>query len=383
MSPTPAADVLARDIRRRVGVTHCRFTSTGRAGMTLLLRALRRLAPAGRDEVVIPSYTCYSVAASVVKAGLRPRLADIDPATFDIAPSALASLDTSRTLALVATNLYGYPSDMPALERWSRQRGVFLIDDAAQALGASIGGRASGTWGDAGLYSLDKGKNVAAIDGGILVTNSDEVAAALDRELSDLPAPGASTSAGHVAKALVYFALLRPWLYAVPARIPQLGLGRTVFTTDYPLAQADPVLLSLGAVMFARLDEFTAARRARAEALITALRGVGGATFVAPAAGASPAWLRLPVLLPDATRKQDAIRALVAAGIGATGSYPDCLADVPEVRAHLADPDAPVDGGRAVARRIVTLPTHPFVAQSDLTRIVDILQRGLSIACAA
>jgi len=375
--------VLARDIRRRVGVTHCRFTSTGRAGMTLLLRALRRLAPAGRDEVVIPSYTCYSVAASVVKAGLRPRLADIDPATFDIAPSALASLDTSRTLALVATNLYGYPSDMPALERWSRQRGVFLIDDAAQALGASIGGRASGTWGDAGLYSLDKGKNVAAIDGGILVTNSDEVAAALDRELSDLPAPGASTSAGHVAKALVYFALLRPWLYAVPARIPQLGLGRTVFTTDYPLAQADPVLLSLGAVMFARLDEFTAARRARAEALITALRGVGGATFVAPAAGASPAWLRLPVLLPDATRKQDAIRALVAAGIGATGSYPDCLADVPEVRAHLADPDAPVDGGRAVARRIVTLPTHPFVAQSDLTRIVDILQRGLSIACAA
>jgi len=383
LSPTPAADVLARDIRRRVGVTHCRFTSTGRAGMTLLLRALRRLAPAGRDEVVIPSYTCYSVAASVVKAGLRPRLADIDPATFDIAPSALASLDTSRTLALVATNLYGYPSDMPALERWSRQRGVFLIDDAAQALGASIGGRASGTWGDAGLYSLDKGKNVAAIDGGILVTNSDEVAAALDRELSDLPAPGASTSAGHVAKALVYFALLRPWLYAVPARIPQLGLGRTVFTTDYPLAQADPVLLSLGAVMFARLDEFTAARRARAEALITALRGVGGATFVAPAAGASPAWLRLPVLLPDATRKQDAIRALVAAGIGATGSYPDCLADVPEVRAHLADPDAPVDGGRAVARRIVTLPTHPFVAQSDLTRIVDILQRGLSIACAA
>ena len=382
LAPRRGGDVLVDAVRERFGVSHCRLTSTGRAGLTLLLKALRRLAPAARDEVAIPSYTCYSVAASIVKAGLRPRLVDVDPTSLDLSPSALRTFDSARTLAVIGTNLYGLPNDMPELSGWARERGVFLIDDAAQAMGATIAGRPCGTWGDAGLFSLDKGKNVAAIDGGILVTSSDDIARALDQELAGLPSPGTFDSAVHVAKALVYFALLRPWLYAVPARLPQLGLGRTVFTTDYPLANADPALMALAAVMVRRLDAFTSARQARADALRSALASIPGVTMVEPRSGSVPAYLRLPVLLPDASRKAEAIRTLVADGVGATGSYPECLADVPELQPHLAG-GAAVDGGRAVARRLVTLPTHPFVTQADVARIAGLLERGLITACAA
>ncbi|MGH9345989.1 MAG: DegT/DnrJ/EryC1/StrS family aminotransferase, partial [Vicinamibacterales bacterium] len=131
----------------RFGVRHSFLTSTGRAGMTLVLRALRRLAAPHRDEVVVPSYTCYSVAASIVKAGLRPRIVDIAPDTLDYAPDALARADFTRVLAIVATNLYGLPNDLSATREVARAHGVFLVDDAAQAMGASVGGRRSGTWG--------------------------------------------------------------------------------------------------------------------------------------------------------------------------------------------------------------------------------------------
>jgi perosamine synthetase len=380
---TPAPEALAEDFRARFGVRHCRLASTGRAGLTLLLNALRRLAPADRDEVVIPSYTCYSVAASIVKAGLKPRLVDIAPETLDFVPAELASTDFTRVLAIIATNLYGLPNDMPALSRVARQHDAFLIDDAAQAMGATMDGRWSGTWGDAGLYSFDKGKNVSAIDGGVVVTQSDDIARALDQEMANLLAPGAATSGVHVVKALGYFALLRPWLYAIPTRIPQLSLGKTVFTMNFPLAHPDPALVALGVVMMRHLDAFTTARRANAAALLAGLGSATGITMIAPRAGSTPAYLRLPVLLLSRAQRDAVMAALIADGIGATGSYPECLADVPELRPLLANPAVPVSGGRSVAQRILTLPTHPFVTPADVAHAIAAIQRGTSTSCAA
>ena len=377
---TPARVALEQAIRDRFAVRHVSLTSTGRAGLTLLLRAMRRLADGTRDQVVVPSYTCYSVPASVVKAGLRPRIVDVSPHTLDYTPEALEQTDFSRVLAIVATNLYGLPNDLPALERVASHHGAFLIDDAAQALGATVGGRWSGTRGDAGLFSFDKGKNVSAIDGGILVTNSDALAAALREETAHLETPGAGASAVHVLKALAYFALLRPSLYGIPARIPQLGLGRTVYTTDFPLRQPDRVLVALGLTMLRRLDEFTSARRANAAAALAELRPIELDT-IEPQAGTAPAYLRLPVLLAGEREQRAAIEALNAAGIGATRSYPASIADLPELRGQLADAGPVAKGGREIARRIVTLPTHPLITAADISRMRVILQgRGINAA---
>lgn len=344
---------------------------------------MRRLAPPDRDEVVIPSYTCYSVAASIAKAGLRPRLVDISPETLDYLPDSLAGTDFSRVLAIIATSLYGLPNDLPSLGALARRHGVFLIDDAAQAMGAAVGERWSGAWGDAGLFSFDKGKNVSAIDGGVVVTNSPDLAGALRDEMADLPRTGPAASGLHIAKALAYFTLLRPWLYGIPSRIPQLALGKTVYTTDFPLAHADPSLAALGLVMMRRLDDFTTARRANAAAWLEGVRRIPGLQAIEPVAGATPVYLRMPVLLPDTASRDRAVRDLVSAGIGATGSYPRSLADVPEVQSALANPLASASGGRAVAARILTLPTHPFVTRADIARAVAVLQRGLDAACAA
>ncbi len=368
-SPDPS-EALRAAVSARFG-QRAFLTCTGRAGMTVLLRALRRLAPAHRTEVVLPGYTCYSVAASVVKAGLTPRIADISTDTLDYAPDALAAIDASRVLAIVATNLYGLPNDLPALSRTARERGVFLIDDAAQAMGATVGGRLSGTWGDAGLFSMDKGKNVSAIDGGIIITGSDEVASALAAETAGLPSPGLGDAAGLAVKALVYWAMLRPWLYWIPNRIPQLELGKTVFTTDFDIARQSRPQASLGVTMLGRLDEFTRARRANAGALIDGLRQVRGVRAIQPVAGAGPAYVRLPILAASEAARDGLIAALRVAGIGATASYPRSIAEIPGLE-HAAT-GAGTPGAEAVARRIITLPTHPLVRPSDIARMLDVL----------
>ncbi|MCG8081161.1 MAG: DegT/DnrJ/EryC1/StrS family aminotransferase, partial [Candidatus Thiodiazotropha taylori] len=119
--------------------------------MTALLAAVK-LQNSGndRDEVIIPAYTCYSVASSVINAGLRIRLCDIDPRTLSYDEQQLRQLDFSRVVGIVSANLYGLPNDLPMLEKLAESEGILLIDDAAQSLNAKIDGRYLGSFGDAG-----------------------------------------------------------------------------------------------------------------------------------------------------------------------------------------------------------------------------------------
>ncbi|MEQ1795826.1 MAG: DegT/DnrJ/EryC1/StrS family aminotransferase [Nitrospira sp.] len=369
------ADTLAQfkeDVRVRAGVRYCDFVSTGRAALTLALLALKALDGGKRDEVVIPAYTCFSVPSSVVKAGLNVRLADVDPMTLDFAPGALDQLDGSRVLAVIATNLYGLPNDLPSIVRVARDRGVYVVDDAAQCLGGSIGGRPSGTWGDIGIYSFDKGKNVTSIDGGVLVTNSEPIAGAIAQQVRILPACAIGASVTHLAKLVVYAALLHPRGYWLPNSLPFLGLGTTAYRTDYPLARYDSWMAPLGHRLFARLGAITAERRTNANRLKNMLPWGPRLEPVMLRQGAEPAYLRFPVLVhPD--YRDSVLAALRAKGIGATASYPTAISDVPELRGKILVGEGAARGGEVVARRIVTLPTHGYVTARDQERMAEVV----------
>lgn len=150
------------------------LVSTGRAAMTLAFAAMKRAAgDPRRVEIVLPGYTCYSVPAAVERAGLVPRICDVDPVTLTPDLDSLAGVDFSRVLAVVSANLYGLPNDLEATESLARHHGIFMLDDAAQALGARYRGRPAGNFGDVGLYSFDKGKNITTLQGGALVADSE------------------------------------------------------------------------------------------------------------------------------------------------------------------------------------------------------------------
>jgi dTDP-4-amino-4,6-dideoxygalactose transaminase len=224
-----------------------------------------------------------------VKAGFKPRVVDVDPRTLDVDHAQLESMPLDRVLAIVATGLYGMPGDLPRLERFARDRGVFLVDDAAQAMGARVGGRLCGTFGDAGLFSLDKGKNVSAIDGGVLVTSSAPVAAALAEETTRLALPSFGHEAAWYVKLMAYAALLHPRLYWMPNSVPQLQLGKTVYTTEYPMALPGGAAAALGTAVLPRLAALNARRRDNARCLLAELEGISGIQTVEPVPDGEPA----------------------------------------------------------------------------------------------
>ncbi len=351
---------------------HSSLVSTGRAGLTVLLSALKSVASPDRDEVILPSYTCYSVAASAVRAQLRPRIVDIDRRTLDFDLERLGNTDFRRVLAIVPTSLYGLPAQLSRTAQIARDHGVFLIDDAAQSLGASLGGRPAGGWGDAGILSFDKGKAVSAIEGGAIVTDTDSIAAAVHRQMSPLHGPSLSATIQNAAKLGAYVTCLRPELYWIPNAVPGLGLGQTHYRPDFALELESPWLAALASTMWPRLREFTSARVANAERYRSGIPDAACLSKVEPVDDAQPSYLRFPILVHEPSLRARLLHDLDRAGIGATDSYPGSIADVPEVQPYLAcEPDATV--GRSVAASIMTLPTHPFVSGRDIDRVVDIV----------
>jgi dTDP-4-amino-4,6-dideoxygalactose transaminase len=364
------------DFCRRYQLRHCFFVSSGRAAMFLLFRALRTLAGPDKTEVVVPSYTCYSVPAAAIRAGLRVRIVDIDPATLSYDLDQLTRTDFSNVLAIVSSNLYGIPNDLPAIAAIARQQSVYFIDDAAQSMGATMDGKSVGSFGDAGLYSLDKGKNITSIQGGILTTQSDFIAAEIRNELARLSAPPWQRTLAQAVQLLIYGILLRPWLYWIPARLPFLKLGTTRYEIDYPVERYSPNLGVMAALLFQRIDAVTQQRLDAARRYSKLLGSVPFLDLPKPLPGAQPVYLRFPVRIDTPARRDRLLFALQAAGLGATASYPGSTLDIPEVQTFLDRARSHGDEGRSLAARILTLPTHPYVRPHRIEQICAIIKKG-------
>jgi dTDP-4-amino-4,6-dideoxygalactose transaminase len=367
---------LARKLSELSGSDRCFLMSSGRAAMTLLLSVIKEVyANEGRDEVIVPAYTCYSVPASIELAGLKVRLCDIDPNTLSLDLSSLHKFDCRRVAAIVTANLYGIPNELEKIEAFAKENNVLLIDDAAQALGARLGDRAVGGFGAAGIYSFDKGKNITTIQGGAALVRDHRVLNSFERSYKKLQPTGLAATAVLLLKLGVYSLALRPAIYEYVQRISALGLGQTNYENDFPVRTYSESLSGISLKLFRRLDELTAIRKTNAQGLRDALTGLPGIGFVEISPSARPAFTRFPFFISDRSEREHALKSLQESGIGATASYPLALCDVPEVARLLPSTDLKMVGAQQVARSIVTLPTHPYcppdLGQQVVARILQ------------
>lgn len=359
----------------RLEKKHAVAAGSGRALLCLLLEALSRKDP-DRDEVLVPGYTCYSVAAAVVRAGLRVRPIDAPEGSLGPDPSALEAADTGRVLALVTGSLFGIPDDLLRLESFCRDRGIALIDDAAQAFGARIGGRSVGSFGVAGLISLDKGKNVTSLRGGVLATDDSELADSLRERLERAPRaarPGRIGSLADLGRLAGYAFLLPPNRYWIAELL--FDLGRTVYDPDFPIGPIPTALAPMALELLPRVDALAESRRERARWLTRILpAGVRVPSGPEPE-GFMSAALRLPVLFAEPAARERAMEELVRSGLGASRYYPHALIDLPGVQPHLSPATVDTPRARRIAAALLTLPTHPLVTRDDAVHIGAVLER--------
>lgn len=146
--------------------------SSGTAALEIALRAMK-LGPG--DEVIVPPYTFMATATAVLQVGAIPIFVDIDPRTYNIDPALIEAAVTDRTRAIIPVHFGGLPCDMDAIMAIAKKHGLFVLEDCSHAHGGKWNGKGLGTIGDAGAFSLMSGKNLAAGEAGIIITDSSEL----------------------------------------------------------------------------------------------------------------------------------------------------------------------------------------------------------------
>ena len=166
------------------------------SGTDALLVSLLALGIGPGDEVICPAYSFFATAEVIVRVGATPVFADIDPATYCIAPTGIAARITARTKAIMPVHLFGLCADMRRILEFARPRGIHVIEDAAQAFGATYEGKKAGVLGSCACFSFFPTKNLGGFgDGGMVTTDDDELA----RRVTLLRAHGAEQKNLHVA----------------------------------------------------------------------------------------------------------------------------------------------------------------------------------------
>ena len=208
------------------------------------------------DEVIVPSHTFTASAYPYAKKGAKLVWADIDPTTRVIAADTIKAVLTPKTRAIVVVHLYGYVADMPAVMELARSRGILVIEDAAQSVGADIDGVRSGAFGDMAVFSFHSHKNLTTLgEGGMLVVRDEHLARLVPmlRHNGHCPYPPDRPD------------------YWIPAMgnvdMPMLG-GEFLWPNNYCIGEIE---CALGAAMLDRIDRINAEKRGRALRFIDAL----------------------------------------------------------------------------------------------------------------
>jgi perosamine synthetase len=359
---------LEREIKEYFGVRNVWCVSSGKAALTLILLALKDLSK--KKRVVIPAYTCFSVPSAIVKAGLEVALCDIDPVTFDFDPRSLEPSIDEETLCVVPNHLFGIPSNLDLIARLCRERGAYLVEDAAQAMGGMYKGKQLGTIGDAGFFSLGRGKNLTCGSGGIIVTNSSEIASAIERRYSELETPGFLETAKEFLQLLLMVIFIRPILYWFPEGLPFLKLGETLFYKEFPVRKLSEMKAGCLWNWPRRLETANRVRSATADYFRERL------PYKKFPVQPAICYLRLPVILDSRETRDRLYLYSRLKGLGFSRMYPTAINEIEEIKEMFDGETYP--GAREVAEKLVTLPTHHWVGERDREAICALF-RSLDI----
>jgi dTDP-4-amino-4,6-dideoxygalactose transaminase len=170
----PRVRELEAEIARLSGTSHAIGLANGTDALVLVLRALG-IGPG--DEVITSPFTFFASAECVSLLGATPVFADIDPGTYNIDPQSIKSKITPKTKAIIPVHIFGQPCPIKEVMALAKEHGLYVIEDACQAIGAAVEGQPVGSFGDAACYSFFPTKNLGGYgDGGMLVTNNQELA---------------------------------------------------------------------------------------------------------------------------------------------------------------------------------------------------------------
>lgn len=337
----PEVTQLENHVAQLCGVEHAIGCASGSDALLLALMALD-IGPG--DEVIVPSFTFFATASAVTRLGAKPVFADIDPATFNIDPAAVGAAVTPATKAIIPVHLFGQCAEMDAIQAIARRHGLRVIEDAAQAIGATYHGRPAGSIGDIGCFSFYPTKNLGAFgDAGMITTRDAELA----QRLRLLAAHGMSPRYYH----------------------REIGIN----------SRLDTIQAAILGVKLQYLNEWTTARRANAARYWQLFSDANleqrfGLPHASP--GQGHVWNQYTIRVPGGRR--DEVKAqLSQAGVGAEIYYPVPLHQQ-ECFASLGYRAGSLPATEQAACEVLSLPIFPELTDAELQTVVARLGEAVS-----
>jgi perosamine synthetase len=325
-------------LAERIGAEHVSAVSSGTAGLHLALRAAGL---AAGDEVVTTPFSFVASANSILYEGAKPVFCDIDPRTLNLDPQAAAAAVTGRTAGILPVHIFGYPADTPSLERIAGERGLWIVEDACEAIGAVHGdGRPVGARGHPSVFAFYPNKQVVTGEGGAVVSPDAEIKARIDSERNQ-------------------------------GRAPDMGwLDHDRLGFNYRLSD---VACALGIAQLERLDELMAARARIAATYTELLGGVEGLVLpCADSGGDRRSWFVYVVQLPPGVDRDATIEAMRSAGID-TKPYLPAIHLMQFYRERFGHREGEFPVCEDISRRSIALPFFPEMRDEQVQRVSDAL----------
>jgi perosamine synthetase len=343
LSLGPAIDRFEELAAERAGAPYAAAVSSGTAGLHLLCR-MAGIGPG--DEVITSPFSFVASANCFLFEGATPVFADVDPATLNLDPAAVEAAITERTKAVVAVDIFGYPCELAELAALCDRRGLVLIDDACEALGAEYKGRPLGAQGPSAVFAFYPNKQVATGEGGVVTTHSAEER----RLLVSLRNQGRSYEGG-------------AWFHHV-------RLGYNYRWTD--------VQAAIGIAQLEKLDRILELRRAAAERYDALLAGVDGVErpLVDDADHVRSWFVYVVKLAPEIDR--DRVMAELRGNGVATAEYVPCIHLQPYMRERYGFAEGMFPVAESTSARTLALPFFTGIEPEDQERVAETLRAALA-----
>ncbi|MBI5119556.1 MAG: DegT/DnrJ/EryC1/StrS family aminotransferase [Rhodospirillales bacterium] len=325
----PEVEGFEQDFATYLGVKHVVAVNSGTSALELALRAIG-IGPG--DEVITTTMTFVATVTAIVATGAKPVLADVTQNEWTLDPDGFEKAITPRTKAVIPVHLHGRPANMQAISRIARQAGIAVIEDAAQAHGATIGTQMAGTLGVMGCFSFYPAKNLGACgEGGAIATNDDELAEKLR--------------------------LLRDWGQSQRYRHDMPGCG------NFRMDAIQGAILTL---KLRRLDAWLAARRRLAEKYLMALDGTVGLPLSHP----GHAWHVFSIR----AKNRDRLRHFLQDRHIASGCHYPIPAHLQPMFASLALKAGDFPVSESLVDEFLSLPLFPEMTDQQCETVIDAIK---------
>jgi len=343
LSLGPRTQAFERALAETIGVQHAVAVNSGTSALHLLIRALD-IGPG--DEVITTPFSFIASTNCILFERATPVFVDIEPETLCIDPALVERAITPRTKAILAVDVFGHPADLPAIEEIAKRHGLRFIEDSAESLGSTLGGRPCGSFGDAGIFGFYPNKQITTGEGGAVVTD--------DARIADLCRSMADQGRGAEGA----------WLHHV-----RLGY-------NYRL---DEMSAALGLSQLRRLDEIVAARARVAAWYFDALSGVNEVVLPKVADNVGMSWFVFVIRLDERFSRADRDRVLARlrdCGIGCRDYFTPIHLQ-PYIREALGTHEGQFAVTERVCDRTIALPFYPQMTQQDVHQVGDALRSSL------